>query len=83
MKSFKHFAIQAFVLRAVHPIAHLEPGNIKVANMVALGCYLGAKKIVKIKEMLEVFRSMAPAGKADILEVNQRALQEGVKLVNG
>ena len=58
-------------------------GNIKVANMVALGCYLGAKKIVKIKEMLEVFRSMAPAGKADILEINQRALQEGVKLVNG
>ncbi|MBU1922965.1 MAG: 2-oxoacid:acceptor oxidoreductase family protein, partial [Candidatus Omnitrophica bacterium] len=57
-------------------------GNIKVANMVALGCYLGAKKIVKIKEMLEVFRFMAPAGKADILEVNIKALQEGVRLGN-
>ena len=61
----------------------IKLGNIKVANMVALGCYLGAKKIVKIKEMLKVFKSMAPAGKADILEINQMALQEGVKLGNG
>ena len=61
----------------------IKLGNIKVANMVALGCYLRQKKIIKIKEMLEVFRFMAPAGKTDILEVNQRALQEGVKLGNG
>jgi len=58
-------------------------GNIKVANMVALGCYLGAKKTVKIKEVLEVFKSMVPAGKTDILEINQKALQEGVKLIDG
>ena len=58
-------------------------GNIKVANMAALGCYLRAKKIVKIKEVLKVFKSMAPAGKTDILEVNQKALQEGAKLGNG
>ena len=61
----------------------IELGNIKVANMVALGCYLGAKKIVKIKEVLEVFRFMAPAGKRDILEVNQMALQKGARLENG
>lgn len=61
----------------------IKLGNIKVANMVALGCYLRQKKIVKIKEMLEVFRSMAPAGKTDILEVNQKALQEGAELRNG
>ncbi len=58
-------------------------GNIKVANMVALGCYLGAMKTVKIKEVLEVFKSMAPAGKTDILEINQKALQEGAKLIDG
>ncbi len=51
--------------------------------MVALGCYLRQKKIVKIKEMLEVFRFMAPAGKTNILEVNQKALQEGAELGNG
>jgi len=58
-------------------------GNIRVANMVALGCYLRAKKIIKIQEVLEVFRFMAPAGKADILEVNQKALQKGARLGNG
>lgn len=61
----------------------IKLGNIKVANMVALGCYLGQKKIVKIKEMLEVFRFMAPAGKTDILEVNDLALQEGAELGDG
>ncbi|MFA4854869.1 MAG: 2-oxoacid:acceptor oxidoreductase family protein [Candidatus Omnitrophota bacterium] len=61
----------------------LKLGNIKVANMAALGCYLGAKKIITIQEMLEVFRFMAPAGKTNILEVNEKALQEGAKLGDG
>lgn len=61
----------------------IKLGNIKVANMVALGCYLREKKIIKIKKMLEVFRFMAPVGKTDILEVNQKALREGVKLGYG
>jgi len=58
-------------------------GNIKVANMVALGCYLGAKKIIKLEDMLEVFKSMAPAGNLKILEVNELALKDGEKLING
>jgi 2-oxoglutarate ferredoxin oxidoreductase subunit gamma len=61
----------------------LKLGNIKVANMVALGCYLGAKKIVNPGEVTEVFKTMAPAGKTDVVEVNKKALQEGVKLSNG
>ena len=61
----------------------IKLGNIKVANMVALGCYLGVKKIVDIPEMLEVFKVMAPAGNTHILEINNLALQEGAKLVNG
>ena len=58
-------------------------GNIKVANMVALGCYLEAKKNIEVKEVLEVFKSMAPAGNTVILEINQKALLEGAKLVHG
>ncbi|TAM43320.1 2-oxoacid:ferredoxin oxidoreductase subunit gamma [bacterium] len=58
-------------------------GNIKVANMVALGCYLRQKQTVKIKKMLEVFRLMSTAGRNDILEVNKKALQEGAELVDG
>ncbi|MFH1191369.1 MAG: 2-oxoacid:acceptor oxidoreductase family protein [Candidatus Omnitrophota bacterium] len=55
-------------------------GNIKVANMVALGCYARAKKIIKVKNILKVFKSIAPAGNLKILEVNQQALKEGQKL---
>ncbi len=58
-------------------------GNIKVANMVALGCLAAAKKMVKSRNILKVFKSIAPAGNLKILEVNQRALEEGQKLNHG
>jgi 2-oxoglutarate ferredoxin oxidoreductase subunit gamma len=58
-------------------------GNIKVANMVALGCYLEAKKIIKSQNILEVFKFMAPAGNLKILEINNSALAEGAKLNHG
>lgn len=58
-------------------------GNIKVANMIALGCYLGAKKIIASKNILEVFKFMAPAGNLEILEVNNLALAEGAGLNHG
>ncbi len=61
----------------------IKLGNIKVANMVALGCYLREKETVKIKSVLKVFRLMSPAGRNDILEVNEKALQEGAELVDG
>ncbi|MDD5097373.1 MAG: 2-oxoacid:acceptor oxidoreductase family protein [Candidatus Omnitrophica bacterium] len=61
----------------------IKLGNIRVANMVALGCYLAEKKIVKISQMLEVFKFMAPAGKTNILEINELALKSGEKLVHG
>lgn len=58
-------------------------GNIKVANMVALGCYAAANKIIQAKNILAVFKSMAPAGNLKILEVNQQALEEGQRLNHG
>jgi 2-oxoglutarate ferredoxin oxidoreductase subunit gamma len=61
----------------------LNLGNIKVANMVALGSFVAAKKIVKIQNILKVFKSMAPSGNPEILAVNQKALEEGIKLNHG
>lgn len=58
----------------------IKLGNIKVANMVALGCYVQAKKIIKVKNILKVFKSIAPAGNLNILKVNQQALEEAGKL---
>ena len=61
----------------------IKLGNIKVANMVALGCFAAARKIIKAKNILKVFKSIAPAGNPGLLEVNQKALEEGVKLIHG
>jgi 2-oxoglutarate ferredoxin oxidoreductase subunit gamma len=61
----------------------IKLGNIKVANMVALGCLVAAKKIIKVKNILKVFKSIAPAGNLKILEVNQLALEEGERLNHG
>ena len=58
----------------------IKLGNIKVANMVALGCFIVAKKIIKVKNILKVFKSMTPAGNLKILEVNQQALEAGQRL---
>lgn len=61
----------------------VELGNVKVANMVALGAYLAKKKTVSLKNISRVMKMMAPAGRKDILIVNQKALDTGVKLNNG
>ena len=61
----------------------IKLGNIKVANMVALGSYLAVKKLIKIKNILAVFKLMAPAGNLKILEINQLALKEGEGLIYG
>jgi len=58
----------------------IKLGNIKVANMVALGCFAVAKKVIKVKNILKVFKSIAPAGNLKILEVNQQALEEAQRL---
>lgn len=61
----------------------LKLGNIKVANMVALGVYLSASKIIKIEKILKVFKFIAPANNLKILEINELALKEGGRLING
>jgi 2-oxoglutarate ferredoxin oxidoreductase subunit gamma len=55
-------------------------GNVKVANMVALGSYIKNKKVLSLKSILSVMKKMAPAGREDILKVNQEALDRGAKL---
>lgn len=55
-------------------------GNIKIANMVALGCYLAKKKIINPKTVLKVIQEMAPADKKGLISINQQALKQGMKL---
>ena len=58
-------------------------GNVKVANMIALGCYLRENKAIKMSTVLSVMKKMAPAGRGDLIEVNRKALDMGVNLKNG
>jgi len=55
-------------------------GNIKVANMVALGALLGKKKIVPVKNIVNIIKQMAPADRQELITVNQAALNKGLEL---
>jgi 2-oxoglutarate ferredoxin oxidoreductase subunit gamma len=65
-----------------HPFTDIavKLGNIKVANMVALGCYVAAKKIVSAKSIVNVISEIAPQDKLDLIAINKKALEEGAKL---
>jgi 2-oxoglutarate ferredoxin oxidoreductase subunit gamma len=58
-------------------------GNGKIANMVALGCYLVKCGSVKIKSALLAIEENAPADKKGLVEINQQALIRGVDLIHG
>ncbi len=57
-----------------------ELGNLKVANMVALGCYLGKKKTVGIDTVIRVIREIAPPAKKGLVKINQEAVRSGERL---
>lgn len=58
----------------------LELGNIKVANTVALGFYLAKKKWLKKETVLKAIKEMARASKGHLVEVNEKAIEEGGRL---
>lgn len=58
----------------------LRLGNIKVANTVALGCFLAKRKILDIRNVFKAIKEMAPEDKKDLIEINKKALKEGMKL---
>ena len=55
-------------------------GNIRVANMVALGCFIAEKNILGLESVLEAISDIAPEEKKNLIEINQKALKEGAKL---
>ena len=77
--------VSAGVKAIKHPFTDIAIalGNVKVANMVALGCYLGNKKTVALKNILSIIKEIAPADKKGLIQVNQKALHRGVELRNG
>ena len=58
----------------------VELGNIKVANMVALGSFISCKGIIRKETALKVIKKNAPPGRQDLIVVNSQAIERGVVL---
>jgi len=55
-------------------------GDIRVANMVALGCLVAHKDIVDKRTISRVICEIAPPDKKHLIEINKKALEEGMGL---
>jgi len=58
----------------------MKLGNLKVANMVALGFYLANKNIINIQTVFTIIDKIAPADKRGLIAINKQALEEGGKI---
>jgi 2-oxoglutarate ferredoxin oxidoreductase subunit gamma len=66
-----------------HPFTDIaySLGNIKIANMVALGSYAAHKKTVSVDSVMAAMREIAPKdAPAELLAVNIKALVKGKEL---
>jgi 2-oxoglutarate ferredoxin oxidoreductase subunit gamma len=55
-------------------------GTVQVANMVALGAYVGARRIVSLDSVLRALRKMMPEHRKDLLATNEEALRQGAEI---
>lgn len=58
----------------------IKLGDIRVANMVALGCFIAQRKIVKAKSILKIIQEIAPPNKKNLIGLNKKALSTGIEL---
>ena len=67
---------------AALPLAELasELGNIKVANMIAVGAFVKLKKIFSLKDVLGTMDKVLPP-KKELLSINKKAVKVGYELV--
>lgn len=57
-------------------------GNEKIANIVSLGAFLAVFPVVKKEEIIETMKKLLTGKKAEMLDMNIRALNEGYDLVS-
>ncbi len=58
-----------------------ELGNARVANIVMLGAYVASSGSVSKKSVIEAVEYVLGKGKAHLIPVNEKAFDEGAKLV--
>jgi len=57
-------------------------GNLKVANMVMLGAYIAATKVVDKETVFEALKKKLKGKKENLLDINKRAILEGMSLIS-
>jgi len=57
-------------------------GDIKVANVIALGAYITKRKILNKQAVFAAIEEIAPAEKKDLIEINKQAVEKGIRLAN-
>ena len=57
-------------------------GDIKVANVIALGAYIKKRKILNKQAVFSAIEEIAPAEKRNLIQINKQAIEKGMKLVN-
>jgi len=60
-----------------------ELGNLRVANMVALGTYIARSKSVKMETVFEALEQTLDKSQEKIIALNKEALKRGEKIVTG
>jgi 2-oxoglutarate ferredoxin oxidoreductase subunit gamma len=62
----------------VNDIANKQ-GSLRVANVVMLGAYITLSKVVKKETILEAIQEVLGQSKRHLLDINIKALEEGIK----
>ncbi|MFH0772451.1 MAG: 2-oxoacid:acceptor oxidoreductase family protein [Candidatus Omnitrophota bacterium] len=58
-------------------------GNVRCANMIALGVLNAKLKIVSMRLLAEAIKEVIPSHKHNLVALNEEALKEGARLVSG
>lgn len=58
-----------------------ELGNVRVANIIALGCLLGSEEICKKESVIDSLKNVLPERHHHLLPLNEKALDKGYTLV--
>lgn len=59
-----------------------EIGNIRVANMVMLGAFIGATRLLKHETIVAMLKQLFTGPKAHLVALNEEALQRGAACVS-
>lgn len=80
-QNVKRNDVQVFKVPA-NEIAN-ELGNLRVANMVALGAYVAERKTVQMESIFQALEKILGKKSDKIVELNKKALEQGAQAVTG